>query len=165
MSLRSDSAALHPDLVALRRSLHRTPEIGLDLPRTQEKVLQALDGLGLEISLGRDLSSVTAVLRGGGGPGGTVLLRGDMDALPVTEASGEEFSSEIDGARHACGHDLHTAGLVGAAQLLVCRRDQLAGDVVFMFQPGEEGCDGASYMIDEGVLTASGRQVDAAYGL
>ncbi|MEV0073607.1 MULTISPECIES: M20 family metallopeptidase [unclassified Amycolatopsis] len=165
MSLRSDATALRPDLIALRRSLHRTPEIGLDLPRTQEKVLQALDGLGLEISLGRDLSSVTAVLRGGGGPGGTVLLRGDMDALPVTEASGEEFSSEIDGAMHACGHDLHTAGLVGAAQLLVCRRDQLAGDVVFMFQPGEEGCDGASYMIDEGVLTASGRQVDAAYGL
>ncbi|HWD04920.1 MAG TPA: M20 family metallopeptidase [Amycolatopsis sp.] len=164
MSLRSDAAALHPDLVALRRVLHRTPEIGLDLPRTQQKVLHALDGLGLEITLGRDLSSVTAVLRGGE-PGGAVLLRGDMDALPVTEASGEEFSSEIDGAMHACGHDLHTAGLVGAARLLAARREHLRGDVVFMFQPGEEGCDGASYMIEEGVLAAAGRPVDAAYGL
>ncbi|GAA3530895.1 M20 family metallopeptidase [Amycolatopsis ultiminotia] len=165
MSLRSDAAALHPELVALRRDLHRAPEIGLELPRTQEKVLGALDGLGLEIALGERLTSVTAVLRGGGGPGGTVLLRGDMDALPVTEASGEEFSSEVAGAMHACGHDLHTAGLVGAARLLAARRDELRGDVVFMFQPGEEGCDGAGAMLDEGVLTASGRPVDAAFGL
>ncbi|WP_329058758.1 M20 metallopeptidase family protein [Amycolatopsis sp. NBC_01480] len=165
MTLRSDAAALHPELVALRRDLHRTPEIGLDLPRTQAKVLAALDGLGLETSIGRGLSSVTAVLRGGGGPGGTVLLRGDMDGLPVTEASGEEFSSEIPGAMHACGHDLHTAGLVGAARLLSARRAQLPGDVVFMFQPGEEGWDGAGHMIEEGVLNAAGRPVDAAYGL
>ena len=165
MSLRADAAALHPELAALRRDLHRKPEIGLFLPRTQETVLSALDGLGMEITLGENLSSVTAVLRGGGGPGGTVLLRGDMDALPVTEASGEEFSSTIDGAMHACGHDLHTAGLVGAARLLADRRDQLSGDVVFMFQPGEEGYDGAGHMLEEGVLTAAGRQVDAAYGL
>ncbi|MBB4684849.1 M20 metallopeptidase family protein [Amycolatopsis jiangsuensis] len=165
MSLRSDANALHPELVALRRALHRAPEIGLDLPRTQEKVLTALDGLGLDISLGRNLTSVTAVLRGGGGTGGTVLLRGDMDALPVTEISGEEFSSETDGAMHACGHDLHTAGLVGAARLLAARRHRLPGDVVFMFQPGEEGCDGAGHMLEEGVLTASGQPVDAAFGL
>ena len=164
MSLRSDANALQDDLVALRRALHRIPEIGLHLPRTQEKVLAALDGLGLEISVGEKLSSVTAVLRGAR-PGGTVLLRGDMDALPVTEQSGEEFSSEIDGAMHACGHDLHTAGLVGAARLLAARRAELPGDVVFMFQPGEEGWDGAGHMIEEGVLTASGRPVDAAYGL
>ena len=164
MSLRSDASDLQDDLVALRRALHRTPEIGLHLPRTQEKVLAALDGLGLEISVGKKLSSVTAVLRGGL-PGGSVLLRGDMDALPVTEQSGEEFSSEIDGVMHACGHDLHTAGLVGTARLLATRRAELPGDVVFMFQPGEEGWDGAGHMIDEGVLTASGRPVDAAYGL
>ncbi|MEU0794448.1 M20 family metallopeptidase [Amycolatopsis sp. NPDC005961] len=164
MTLRSDAAALLDDLVALRRDLHRIPEIGLHLPRTQERVLAALDGLPLELSLGKNLSSITGVLRGGK-PGGTVLLRGDMDALPVTEASGEEFSSTLDGAMHACGHDLHTAGLVGAARLLAARREELAGDVVFMFQPGEEGWDGAGIMIDEGVLTASGKHVDAAYGL
>ncbi|QKV79397.1 M20 family metallopeptidase [Amycolatopsis sp. Hca4] len=164
MSLRSDAAALLDDLVGLRRDLHRIPEIGLHLPRTQERVLAALDGLPLEITLGKNLSSITAVLRGAR-PGGTVLLRGDMDALPVTEASDEEFSSTLDGAMHACGHDLHTAGLVGAARLLAARRQDLAGDVVFMFQPGEEGWNGAGHMIDEGVLTASGRQADAAYGL
>jgi len=164
MSLRSDAAALQDDLAALRRALHRTPEVGLFLPRTQEQVLAALDGLGLEISVGKKLSSVTAVLRGAL-PGGSVLLRGDMDALPVTEQSGEEFSSEVDGVMHACGHDLHTAGLVGAARLLAARRAELPGDVVFMFQPGEEGWDGAGHMIEEGVLTASGRPVDAAYGL
>ena len=164
MTLRSDAAELLPELVALRRDLHRIPEIGLQLPRTQERVLAAIDGLGLEVTLGKNLSSVTAVLRGGK-PGGTVLLRGDMDALPVTEASGEEFSSTVDGAMHACGHDLHTAGLAGAARLLAARREDLPGDVVFMFQPGEEGWDGAGHMIEEGVLTASGRHVDAAYGL
>lgn len=164
MTLRSDAADLLDDLVALRRDLHRIPEIGLHLPRTQERVLTALDGLPLELSLGKNLSSITGVLRGGK-PGGTVLLRGDMDALPVTENSGEEFSSTLDGAMHACGHDLHTAGLVGAARLLAARREELAGDVVFMFQPGEEGWDGAGHMIEEGVLTASGKHVDAAYGL
>src|SRR5690349_11476559 len=88
-----------------------------------------------------------------------------MDALPITERSGEEFASRHDGAMHACGHDLHTAGLVGAARLLCARRDELRGDVVFMFQPGEEGFDGAGHMIAEGVLTAAGRPADVAYGL
>jgi hippurate hydrolase len=164
MSLHEDAVALQDELVALRRGLHQIPEIGLHLPRTQEKVLGALGGLPLEISVGEKLSSITAVLRGGK-PGGVVLLRGDMDGLPVTEQTGEEFSSRIDGAMHACGHDLHTAGLVGAARLLSARRDELAGDVVFMFQPGEEGFDGAGHMIEEGVLAAAGRPIDAAYGL
>lgn len=164
MTLRSDSAAMQDELAAIRRDLHRTPEIGLDLPRTQERVLAALEGLPLEISLGKGLSSITGVLRGGK-PGGVVLLRGDMDGLPVTERTGEEFSSRIDGAMHACGHDLHTAGLIGAARLLAERRAELAGDIVFMFQPGEEGWDGAGHMIEEGVLDAAGRPVDAAFGL
>jgi hippurate hydrolase len=94
-----------------------------------------------------------------------VLLRGDMDALPVTELADVPFASRTPGAMHACGHDLHTAGLVGAAHLLAARRDELAGDVVFMFQPGEEGHDGAGLMIGEGVLSAAGRLADAAYGL
>ena len=164
----SDAVAMGDDLARLRRDLHRQPEIGLYLPRTQERVLHALDGLPLEISTGAGLSSVTAVLRGtgrrdGDGPG-PVLLRGDMDALPVAEASGEEFAA-TNGAMHACGHDLHTAGLVGAARLLCARRDRLAGDVVLMFQPGEEGCNGAGVMIDEGILDAAGRRVEHAYGL
>jgi amidohydrolase len=162
--MREDATALQDELAALRRALHQIPEIGLHLPLTQARVLTALDSLPLEITTGSGLSSVTAVLRGGSA-GPVVLLRGDMDALPVTERSGEEFSSRHDGAMHACGHDLHTAGLVGAARLLSARRDALAGDVVFMFQPGEEGHDGAGHMIAEGVLSAAGRPVDAAYGL
>jgi hippurate hydrolase len=88
-----------------------------------------------------------------------------MDALPVQEKTGAEFTSRIDGAMHACGHDLHTAMLAGAATLLAERQHELAGDVVLMFQPGEEGFDGASHMIREGVLDAAGRRVDAAYGM
>ncbi|MFI7382401.1 M20 family metallopeptidase [Streptomyces sp. NPDC049813] len=164
MSITERAAELQPDLVALRRALHRTPELGLTLPRTQERVLTALDGLPLEITLGTGLSSVTAVLRGGR-PGGAVLLRGDMDALPVTENSGVAYASRVPGAMHACGHDLHTAGLVGAATLLAERREHLHGDVVFMFQPGEEGHNGAGAMIEEGVLEAAGRPLDAAFAL
>jgi hippurate hydrolase len=164
MSVVERAKELQPELVQLRRSLHREPELGLHLPRTQEKVLAALDGLPLEVTLGRKLTSVTAVLRGGK-PGGAVLLRGDMDALPVTEESGLVYASGVPGRMHACGHDLHTAGLVGAARLLAERREHLHGDVVFMFQPGEEGHNGAGTMIEEGVLEAAGRPLDAAYAL
>lgn len=107
---------------------------------------------------------MTAVLRGGR-PGPAVLLRGDMDALPVQEDSGVPYASEVPGRMHACGHDVHTAGLVGAATLLAARREELAGDVVFMFQPGEEGMGGAPLMIEEGVLDAAGARVAAAYAL
>lgn len=169
ISLRDDASALAQDITDLRHHLHQEPEIGLDLPRTQEKVLAALEGLGLEITTGTETTSVTAVLRGtaaqGSGPRPTVLLRGDMDGLPVQEKTGVPFASQIDGAMHACGHDLHTAMLVGGAQLLAARRDQLAGDVLFMFQPGEEGFDGAGVMLREGVLQASGSHPQAAYGL
>ncbi|RAG86061.1 amidohydrolase [Streptacidiphilus pinicola] len=163
-TLAESAVQLLPELVALRRSIHEEPEIGLELPLTQAKVVAALEGLGLEVSLGEKLSSVTAVLRGGR-PGPAVLLRGDMDALPVQETSGLPFASRIAGAMHACGHDLHVAGLVGAARLLVERREELAGSVVFMFQPGEEGCGGAKVMIDEGLLDAAGVEVVAAYGI
>lgn len=153
-----------PELTELRNRLHRHPELGLTLPATQATVLEALDGLDLELTTGVGLSSVVGVLRGTG-PGPAVLLRADMDALPVTEDSGEAFPSERPGLMHACGHDLHTAGLVGAARLLAARRDQIAGSVVLMFQPGEEGPGGAQPMIDEGVLDAAGDRVVAAYGL
>lgn len=159
----SDAADLLPDLVALRRGLHADPEIGLDLPRTQRRVLDALAGLPLDITLGTGCTSVTAVLHGVR-PGPAVLLRGDMDALPVAEDTGLDFAA-TSGVMHACGHDLHTAGLVGAAHLLAAHRDELAGSVVFMFQPGEEGYDGARVMIDEGVLAAAGTPLVGAYAI
>src|SRR5688572_12676760 len=121
-TLLPDNTELLPRLVDLRNSLHRHPELGLSLPRTQAAVLAALAGLDLEITTGRTLSSVVAVLRGSQ-PGPAVLLRADMDALPVQEDSNEEFPSEVPGVMHACGHDLHTAGLVGAAHLLTARRE------------------------------------------
>jgi amidohydrolase len=166
-TLRQDAAAMADELTRLRRELHAIPEVGLDLPRTQEAVLKALDGLPLEITLGRGLSSVTAVLRGGR-PGPTVLLRGDMDALPVTERTGLAFAAPAGtGRMHACGHDLHTTMLAGAARLLAAHREELAGDVLFMFQPGEEGYDGAGHMLAEGLLDAAGpdRRPVAAYAL
>jgi len=162
--LRDDAAQISGDLIELRRAIHADPEIGLDLPRTQEKVLASLDGLPLEVTTGQALSSVTAVLRGAR-PGGTVLLRGDMDALPVTEATGLPYASRNDGAMHACGHDLHTSMLAGAARLLSARQDGLAGNVIFMFQPGEESYGGAERMISEGVLDAAGSRPVAAFGL
>ncbi|MGW1465642.1 M20 metallopeptidase family protein [Streptomyces sp. NPDC002308] len=164
MSLLQDAHALAPALTELRHALHREPELGLDLPLTQRRIVDALAGLGLEITLGKGLSSVTAVLRGGL-PGPAVLLRGDMDGLPVQEDTGLPYASVLDGRMHACGHDLHVTGLVGAARLLAERRAELAGDVVFMFQPGEEGQGGAKIMIEEGVLDAAGERVVAAYAL
>ena len=163
-NLLTQAQEIQDDLATLRHRLHEEPEIGLHLPKTQAKIVAALEGLGLEVTTGKELTSVTAVLRGSKSDK-TVLLRADMDALPVTELADLPFKSKIDGAMHACGHDLHVAMLIGAARLLVKNKSQLNGDVVFMFQPGEEGFDGAGYMIKEGVLTASGRKADATYGI
>lgn len=137
--------------VGLRRTLHRWPEVGNDLPITRENVLGALDGLPLDITL-HDTTSGIAALLTGTLPGPTVLLRGDMDALPMPEETGLDFASNVDGAMHACGHDTHTSMLVAAARLLSGRRDEIAGRVLFMFQPGEEGHHGARFMLDEGLL-------------
>ncbi|MFG1819063.1 M20 family metallopeptidase [Kribbella sp. NPDC049174] len=163
MNLVEEAAAIAPGLIDLRRELHRIPEVGLDLPKTQAMVLDAVGGLPLEISTGKDLTSVVGVLRGGQ-PGPTVLLRGDMDALPVVEETDLEYAS-TNGNMHACGHDLHTAGLVGAARLLSAHREELHGNVLFMFQPGEEGLGGAGYMIREGLLQATGDKPIAAYAI
>jgi amidohydrolase len=137
--------------IDLRRRLHRHPEIGLDLPQTQATVLAALADLPVEVGTGRKLSSVVGVLRGAR-PGPTYLLRADMDALPVQEDTRLPFASEVPGVMHACGHDTHVAMLLGAARLLAERRDELAGQVVLMLQPGEEGFHGARYMLEEGLL-------------
>lgn len=169
MTYLDDARAIAGDLTELRHTLHRHPEIGLDLPVTQRTVLDALSGLDLEVRTGERATSVTAVLRGTAdvpdAERRTVLLRGDMDALPVTEEVDVDYRSQVPGAMHACGHDQHTTMLVGAARLLAARRDELAGDVVLMFQPGEEGFDGAGLMIEEGVLDAAGRRPDAAWAL
>ncbi|MEO6318956.1 MAG: M20 family metallopeptidase [Acidimicrobiales bacterium] len=153
--------------VALRRRLHERPEIGLNLPDTQAAILEALDGLPLTITTGTSTSSVIAVLDGAE-PGPTVLLRGDMDALPMPEDTGLDFGSRNDGAMHACGHDTHVAMLAGAAKLLVARRGGLAGRVAFMFQPGEEGHHGARFMLEEGLLATAadgGEQVSMAFAI
>lgn len=163
IDFRQEAEAHAQDLSDLRRHLHRIPELGNDLPETQASVLEALADLPLEIIKGRDLTSIVAILRGVK-PGPTVLLRGDMDALPVAENTGLDFAS-TNGNMHACGHDLHTAGLVGAAKLLSAHRAELPGTVVFMFQPGEEGPGGAKPMLDEGLLKAAGTKVDAAFGV
>ena len=143
--------ALLPDMVALRRAIHEEPELGLHNPKTTAKAKAALAGLPLEISEGPSTTGFIATLRGPAN-GRTVLLRGDMDALPMQEDTGLSFSSRIPEAMHACGHDTHVAMLVAAAKALCARRDRLAGTVRFMFQLGEEGWHGARYMIDDGLL-------------
>ena len=159
--LLTSARALADDLTALRRELHQNPEVGLQLPWTQGRVLQALEGLPLEVTTGTTTTSVVAVLRGEH-EGPAVILRGDMDALPVVEENDLPYRS-TNGAMHACGHDLHVAGLVGAARLLAERRDQLHGSVILMFQPGEEGLGGARYMLEEKLLEAAGVPVTGAY--
>ncbi len=146
-----DARTVLDDTIALRRAIHRHPELGLTLPRTQAAVLAALDGLPLDIKTGQRTTSVVARLEGAR-PGPTILLRGDMDALPMPEDTGLPFASEVPNTMHACGHDSHVAMLVGAARLLARQRDAFAGSVVFMFQPGEEGYHGARVMIEEGLL-------------
>lgn len=143
--------AILPDVIDVRRRLHRHPEVGLQLPATQAMVVEALRAIGLEPRLGVTTSSVVAVIDGAR-PGPTILLRGDMDGLPLREDSGLPFASENPGAMHACGHDTHMAMLLGAARLLAERRDTLSGRVLLMFQPGEEGYHGARFMLEEGLL-------------
>ncbi len=151
------------DLCELRHRLHAAAEIGLDLPRTQRLVLGALEGLDLEITTGSFLSSVIAVLRGSSSDR-SVLLRADMDALPVAEQTDLPYRAAGE-VMHACGHDMHMAMLIGAAHLLAERRDRLVGDVVLMFQPGEEGHNGAAEMLAEGLLDVTGSPPAAAYAV
>lgn len=159
--------AVLPDTVALRRAIHAEPEIGLHCPSTTAKLKTALSGLPLEIHDSTSTTGFIAILRGGRGEAGdngrTVLLRGDMDALPMTEETGLDFASTIPGAMHACGHDAHSAMLAGAARVLCERKDQLPGTIVFMFQPGEEGHHGARWMIEDGLLDIA--RPDAAFAL
>jgi hippurate hydrolase len=149
--LTESAAALLPELIELRRRFHRRPEIGLALPETQASVEAALAGLPLTLRRGDKLSSVIARLDGAA-PGPTVLLRADMDALPMMEENAVPWRSEFPERAHACGHDAHMTMLIGAARLLCERRDRLAGRVLFVFQPGEEAVGGAEMMLEEGLL-------------
>lgn len=149
-------------IIALRRAIHAEPELGLHTPRTRDKVRQALAHLPLEWREGPSTTGLVATLKGKAGNGRRILLRGDMDALPMTEDTGLSFSSTIPGAMHACGHDTHTAMLAGAAEVLCARAGQLAGEVQFMFQPGEEGYHGARFMLDDGLIDPL---PDAAFAL
>ena len=154
-----------PSTVALRRSIHADPELGLDCPRTRDKLKAALAGLPLAIRDSQRTSGFVALLDGTGlgDASRTVLLRGDMDALPIHEATGLDFASTTVGTMHACGHDSHSAMLAAAARVLCARRDSFAGRILFMFQPGEEGHHGAREMIAEGLLNDP--TPDAAFAL
>lgn len=157
-----DSArALAPDIISLRRAIHAEPELGLQTPMTMRKVREALADLPLEWKEGPSTTGAIATLKGPDN-GRRVLLRGDMDALPMDEKTDLEFASTIPGRMHACGHDTHTAMLVGAARILTERREELPGTVQFMFQPGEEGYHGARFMLDDGLIDPL---PDAAFAL
>ena len=156
-----DAEALLPDLVTLRRAIHVEPELGLHNPKTLARIKAALEGLPLEFREGPSTTGLIAVLRGSDN-GRTILLRGDTDALPLNEETGLDYASTTQGAMHACGHDTHVAMLVGAARMLSAKRDSLAGTVMFMFQPGEEGHHGACFMLEDGLIDPL---PDAAFAL
>ena len=159
------ASGLSESIVSLRRAIHREPELGLETPKTLAKVREALADLPLAWREGTSCTGAVATLEGTGAAAGEkrrVLLRGDMDALPMDEKTDLDFASTIPGRMHACGHDTHTAMLAGAARLLADRRDSFSGTVDFMFQPGEEGYHGARFMIDDGLLDPL---PDAAFAL
>ena len=150
------------DVIALRRDFHMHPELGFEEVRTAGIVADRCKRLGYETRTGVGRTGVVAILRTGR-PGKTILLRADMDALPVQEESGVPFASAHPGKMHACGHDGHTAILLGAAEMIAARKDALCGTIVLCFQPAEEGQGGAKAMIEDGVLDDP--HVDHVYGL
>lgn len=149
-------------LQGIRRELHQIPEFGLDLPKTRERILESIKNLG-EVHLSERQSSIALLIRGAQ-PGPTVLLRADMDALAVNEETGLDYAS-TNGYMHSCGHDLHMAIGIGAAHLVSTHADELKGNVVIWFQPGEEGHGGADIMLEEDMHMISGDKPIAAYGI
>jgi len=158
----NDAMVFFPLTQALRRDFHRHPELGFQEHRTASIVVRELKALGLETHAGVGQTGVVSLLEGKH-PGPVVMLRFDMDALPIQEQTGADYASETPGVMHACGHDGHTAIGLGVARLLIARRDQLHGTVKFVFQPGEEGMGGAEAMITDGVL--ENPKPDLALGL
>ncbi len=164
MPVRNRLAELHPEITAWRHDLHAHPELLYDLPRTQAFVADKLRAFGCEeVTQGIGRSGVVAVIRGRKTGSGRVLcFRADMDALPITEATGLDYASKTAGKMHACGHDGHTSILLGAAKYLAETRN-FDGTVVLAFQPAEEGGAGAKAMVDDGLMDRWG--VQEVYGL
>ncbi|HLI08446.1 MAG TPA: amidohydrolase [Ktedonobacteraceae bacterium] len=162
-SLKSDIDEIVPDIVALRRDLHEHPELAFEEVRTSGIVAQRLRALGLEVQTGVAKTGVVGLLRGSkGGPGAkTIAIRADMDALPIHELNEIDYRSTVDGKMHACGHDGHTSIALAVAAILSKRRDELNGNVKFVFQPAEEQIGGAKPMVDEGAMEG----VDGIIGL
>jgi amidohydrolase len=154
--------ALLAEAVATRRDLHRHPELGFHEVRTAAIVAAQLRELSLEVHEGIATTGVIGILRGTK-PGRTIMLRADMDALPMPDEKTVAYRSTVEGVMHACGHDGHVATLLAAAKLIADRRDELSGTIVFCFQPAEEGLGGARVMVEDGVLERFG--VERAYGL
>jgi amidohydrolase len=150
------------DVVALRRDFHMHPELGFEEHRTAGIAADRLRKLGFEVHTGLAGTGVVGVMRGSR-PGRTVMLRADMDALPLLEENAHSYRSTVDGKMHACGHDGHVAMLLGAAELIADGKDRLAGTVCLLFQPAEEGHGGARVMVEEGVIERFG--IERAYGL
>lgn len=160
--IESEAKRLNEEVIGLRRDFHRHPELGFEEHRTASRIASYLKALGLEVKDGIARTGVSALLRGAL-PGRTVMLRADMDALPVREQTGLEYQSVNEGVMHACGHDGHMAILLGTAALLKRLQPSMNGQVRFVFQPAEENLGGARLMIEEGILEDP--RVDAAFGL
>ncbi|MDB5026434.1 MAG: hypothetical protein JWO66_123, partial [Candidatus Eremiobacteraeota bacterium] len=150
------------EVVQTRRDLHEHPELGFEEHRTAGIVADRLRALGFEVHTGIGGTGVVGVLRGAL-PGKTIMLRADMDGLPIDEENDVPYRSRSPVHMHACGHDGHVAILLGAARLVIARRDELAGTVCFLFQPAEEGKGGAKAMLEDGVLERFG--IERAYGM
>src|SRR5262249_23992344 len=161
--LKSDIDELVPDMVALRRDLHKHPELAFEEVRTSGIVAQRLSGLGLQVQTGVAKTGVIGLLRGGASEPGakTLAIRADMAALPIHELTELDYRSTVEGKMHACGHDGHTSIALAVAALLSKRQAELTGNVKFLFQPAEEGRGGANLMVKEGVMEG----VDGVIGL
>lgn len=154
-SLQSRARDIQPEIVGLRRTLHANPELAFEEYETSALVQRELEGMGIRFDTGVAKTGVVGYIEGSKGPGKVIALRGDMDALPIVEANEVEYASKNPGKMHACGHDVHTSSLLGAAKLLQEHRDQFSGTIKLIFQPSEEKLPGgASVMIKEGVLDA-----------
>ena len=158
----AEAEALSPRLISWRRDLHQHPELGFQETRTAALIAEELEALGLEVRRGVGKTGVVALLHGGK-PGPTVMLRADMDALPIQEISDAPYASQTPGVMHACGHDGHVTIGLGAATLLARHAEELPGQVLFVFQPAEEGDGGARAMVEDGALADP--KPDAAFGL
>jgi amidohydrolase len=156
------ASSLADEVIRLRRDFHQHPELGFEEERSSSVIAEYLKALGIEVKTGIATTGVVGLLRGNT-PGKTVMLRADMDALPIQELNEVDYCSENPGVMHACGHDGHMAVLLGTAKLLSSMRDQIKGQVKFVFQPAEENLGGARVMIEEGIL--ENPKVDTAFGL